>query len=91
MHHGEPLTDQDRGPWLRAIAAWIDNTRKAGSHGVVACSALKRAYRDILIGARRDVRLAETSCEKRDYLHLDRLLLVETLTGSGASFFKLVG
>ena len=57
MHHGEPLTDQDRGPWLRAIAAWIDNTRKAGSHGVVACSALKRAYRDILIGARRDVRL----------------------------------
>ena len=57
MHHGEPLTDQDRWPWLRAIAAWIDNTRKAGSHGVVACSALKRAYRDILIGERRDVRL----------------------------------
>jgi gluconokinase len=57
MHHGEPLTDEDRGPWLRAIAAWIDNTRKAGIHGVVACSALKRAYRDILIGARRDVRL----------------------------------
>lgn len=57
MHHGEPLTDQDRLPWLRAIAAWIDNTRKAGSHGVIACSALKRAYRDILIGARRDVRL----------------------------------
>jgi gluconokinase len=57
MHHGEPLTDEDRGPWLRAIAAWIDNTRKAGSHGVVACSALKRAYRDILIGERRDVRL----------------------------------
>ena len=48
MHHGEPLTDQDRWPWLRAIAAWIDNTRKAGNHGVVACSALKRAYRDIL-------------------------------------------
>jgi len=57
MHHGEPLTDQDRWPWLRAIAAWIDNTRKAGNHGVVACSALKRAYRDILVGARRDVRI----------------------------------
>jgi gluconokinase len=57
MHHGEPLTDQDRLPWLRAIAAWIDNTRKAGTHGVIACSALKRAYRDILVGARRDVRL----------------------------------
>ena len=57
MHHGEPLTDQDRWPWLRAIAAWIDKTRKAGSHGIVACSALKRAYRDILVGERRDVRL----------------------------------
>jgi len=57
MHHGEPLTDEDRWPWLRAIAAWIDNTRKAGTHGVVACSALKRVYRDILVGARRDVRL----------------------------------
>jgi gluconokinase len=57
MHHGEPLTDEDRWPWLRAIAAWIDETRRAGNHGIVACSALKRAYRDILIGERRDVRL----------------------------------
>ena len=57
MHHGEPLTDADRWPWLRAIAAWEDDIRKAASHGVVACSALKRAYRDILIGERRDVRL----------------------------------
>src|SRR5215472_3407654 len=57
MHHGEPLTDEDRWPWLRAIAAWIDQTRNADHHGVVACSALKRAYRDILVGARTDVRL----------------------------------
>jgi gluconokinase len=57
MHHGEPLTDEDRWPWLKAIAAWIDDTRKAGGHGVVACSALKRAYRDILIDGRPDVRL----------------------------------
>jgi len=57
MHHGEPLTDEDRWPWLRAIAAWIDKTRRAGEHGVVACSALKRAYRDILVGDRRDVRI----------------------------------
>lgn len=57
MHHGEPLNDADRWPWLHAIADWIDATRKAGNHGVVACSALKRAYRDILIGDRPDVRL----------------------------------
>jgi gluconokinase len=57
MHHGEPLTDEDRWPWLHAIADRIDATRRAGGHGVVACSALKRVYRDILIGDRRDVRL----------------------------------
>jgi gluconokinase len=57
MHNGIPLTDEDRWPWLRAIAAWIDATRRAGRHGVIACSALKRRYRDLLIGDRADVRL----------------------------------
>src|SRR6202040_1649777 len=57
MHNGIPLTDQDRRPWLEAVAAWIDNTRRSGEHAVVACSALKRRYRDILIGDRADVRL----------------------------------
>ena len=57
MHSGIPLTDEDRAPWLAAVAAWIDRTRAADEHGVVACSALKRRYRDILIGDRTDVRL----------------------------------
>jgi gluconokinase len=57
MHSGIPLTDEDRAPWLAAVAAWIDKTRAAHQHGVVACSALKRRYRDILIGDRTDVRL----------------------------------
>jgi gluconokinase len=57
MHKGTPLTDEDRWPWLRAVAAWIDKTRSAGQHGVIACSALKRRYRDVLIGDRADVRL----------------------------------
>jgi gluconokinase len=57
MHNGIPLTDDDRRPWLGAIADWIDQTRRSGGHGVVACSALKRRYRDVLIGDRRDVRL----------------------------------
>jgi carbohydrate kinase (thermoresistant glucokinase family) len=57
MHNGIPLTDEDRRPWLEAVAAWIDHTRRAGEHAVVACSALKRRYRDILIGDRTDVRL----------------------------------
>jgi gluconokinase len=55
MHAGTPLTDEDRWPWLRAIAREIDAMRERGEQAVVACSALKRAYRDILIGARSDV------------------------------------
>jgi gluconokinase len=57
MHAGIPLTDADRWPWLHAVAGWIDETRRAGRHGVIACSALKRSYRDIIIGDRPDVQL----------------------------------
>jgi carbohydrate kinase (thermoresistant glucokinase family) len=57
MHKGIPLTDEDRWPWLAAVAARIDKTRRSGGHDVVACSALKRRYRDVLIGDRADVRL----------------------------------
>ena len=52
MASGQPLDDADREPWLRALADW---TAERGAEGklatVVACSALKRAYRDILRGA----------------------------------------
>ncbi len=57
MHSGIPLTDEDRWPWLDAVGAWIDKTRRSGRHDVIACSALKRRYRDVLIGRRADVRL----------------------------------
>jgi gluconokinase len=58
MSKGTPLTDADRLPWLRAIAGKIDGWRSHGESGVVTCSALKRTYRDILIGDRKDVTLA---------------------------------
>lgn len=57
MSAGQPLTDEDRWPWLQAIATHIDAVRERGGHVIVSCSALKRVYRDILIGARKDVRL----------------------------------
>lgn len=57
MSAGHPLTDEDRWPWLRAIAAEIDRLAAAGEPAVVACSALKRAYRDILVHDRDDVRI----------------------------------
>jgi len=57
MRSGTPLSDADRLPWLCKIAERIDGWRDRHESGVVTCSALKRAYRDILIGDRRDVTL----------------------------------
>ena len=51
MAQGIPLTDDDRRGWLRAIADRISESRRGSSGLVVACSALKRAYRDVLRGA----------------------------------------
>jgi gluconokinase len=55
MHRGEPLTDADRAPWLRALHARIEELAAAGQSAVVACSALKQAYRDALAAARPEV------------------------------------
>ena len=44
MGAGIPLTDEDRAPWLAAIASWMGERRPV----VVACSALTRRYRDVL-------------------------------------------
>ena len=55
MRGGTPLTDADRLPWLRKIAEEIDGWRARSEQGVVTCSALKRSYRDIIIGDRREV------------------------------------
>jgi gluconokinase len=57
MQAGIPLTDEDRAPWLIAIANFIDEARAAGRHAVVTCSALKRRYRAVIIDNRPDVRL----------------------------------
>jgi gluconokinase len=56
MRSGIALTDEDRWPWLDAIAAWIRERRAAGERCVIACSALKRAYRERIAGGRDDVR-----------------------------------
>lgn len=57
MRAGMPLTDADRMPWLHKIAEIIDGWRARGECGVLTCSALKRSYRDIIIGDRPEVRL----------------------------------
>jgi len=57
MRAGHPLTDEDRRPWLQAIADEIERSCKRGERVVIACSALKRAYRDMLVRRRSDVRI----------------------------------
>jgi gluconokinase len=56
MRSGRPLTDEDRWPWLEDIGAWIDGKEARGESAVIACSALRRAYRDVLRRDRPHVR-----------------------------------
>lgn len=79
MAAGEPLTDADRPPWLNAIAAWMDQQIAARQPAVVTCSALKRAYRDQLLGGRPGVRLV--------YLHGSRELIRSRLAARPGHFF----
>jgi gluconokinase len=57
MRAGQPLTNADRRPWLDAIAAWMDERIAAGQSAVVACSALRRAYRAVLLDGRPAARM----------------------------------
>ena len=78
MKAGTPLTDADRWPWLRAIAARADELRAAGQSAAVACSALKRAYRDVLIGTRPDTVLV--------YLRGSKSLIAERIKARRGHF-----
>ena len=51
MRNGIPLTDADRAPWLETLRALITTWIAAGKNAVLACSALKRAYREALRSA----------------------------------------
>ncbi len=57
MRSGQPLNDEDRLPWLQAIARWIDGQLAAHEPGIITCSDLKRAYRRITIGSRHGATL----------------------------------
>jgi carbohydrate kinase (thermoresistant glucokinase family) len=78
MSAGTPLTDEDRWPWLRAIAAKIESWRAVGQSGTVTCSALKRTYRDILVGGHADVRVV--------YLQGDKALIAGRLAARHGHF-----
>ncbi|MFW0782880.1 gluconokinase [Gordonia sp. CPCC 206044] len=48
MAAGIPLTDADRLPWLTRLARWLHTERERGQRPVLACSSLRRPYRDVL-------------------------------------------
>ncbi|MDQ2811010.1 MAG: gluconokinase [Actinomycetota bacterium] len=79
MRAGLPLTDDDRWPWLRAIGAWMDERIAAGESAVVTCSALKRSYRDLLLGGRPQARMI--------FLEVGRDTLAERLAARQGHFF----
>jgi carbohydrate kinase (thermoresistant glucokinase family) len=68
MRRGTPLTDADRMPWLHKIGEEIDGWRARGECGVLTCSALKRTYRDVIIGGRQNVVLVYLK-GSRDLIH----------------------
>ena len=63
MASGQPLTDEDRWPWLRLIGDWISERVSHGQSAVVACSALRRAYRDLLREGRPQVRFCHVDAD----------------------------
>ncbi len=65
MRSGQPLDDEDRLPWLQAVARWIDGQLAGHQPGIITCSNLKRAYREITIGSRRGVTLVYLKGDKK--------------------------
>lgn len=63
MRASTPLTDADRAPWLAAMRDWLSEQARAGHSTVVTCSALRRAYRDVLREAQGRVRFVHLSAE----------------------------
>lgn len=79
MRAGSPLTDEDRWPWLRAIGTWMDERIARGEPAVIACSALKRSYRDLLLDGRPEARMI--------FLAVDREVLARRLATRHGHFF----
>jgi gluconokinase len=79
MKHGIPLTDEDRFPWLKNLNRELGSRLSQGKSAILACSALKETYRQILGEDLAQVRFV--------YLHVDREVLAERLQKRAGHFF----
>lgn len=80
MAAGVPLTDEDRRPWLLAVGRWMDGQIARQESGLIACSALKRRYRDQLLVPRPAARMA--------FLEIGQDVAARRLAGRSGHFFK---
>jgi gluconokinase len=78
MQRGVPLTDEDRRPWLRTLTEIIVRSLDRGAFTVIACSALKASYRDVLQGGDARVQFVQ--------LTGPRALIEERLKARGNHF-----
>jgi gluconokinase len=79
MRSGHPLTDEDRWPWLERLRKQIEQELATGENAVLACSALKRAYRD---------RLRVSEAVKFVFLHGDYALVEKQLRSRHGHFMN---
>jgi len=78
MKAGQPLSDDDRAPWLARVKEWIETHLDHGQSGIITCSALKRAYRDVLRANRANVVFV--------YIDGDESLIRQRLSGRKGHF-----
>lgn len=78
MAAGTPLTDADRWPWLAEVGRVLRDSGESGEGAIVACSALRRAYRDAILDAAPDAL----------FVHLtgDRDVLARRMSGRSDHF-----
>jgi gluconokinase len=99
MRRGDPLSDVDRLPWLMTLAAEISHMLSNGQQAILACSALKQSYRDLLgvdhesvvaVLLRGDAELIEQRLNQRDHAFMPANLLHSQLATLELPDFGLI-
>ena len=80
MSHAIPLSDEDRRPWLAAIRALVERCLADGVSAVIACSALKQSYRDLLV--------VDPAAVKFIYLRGDMVLVARRMAARSGHFMS---
>ncbi len=80
MSHAIPLSDEDRRPWLAAVRTLVERCLAEGISAVIACSALKQSYRDLLV--------VDPAAVKFIYLRGDMALIARRMAARSGHFMS---